>query len=273
MSVSRGPKITTNGLIACFDAGNPQSYPGSGNTWYDISGYGHDATFLSAPDWHEGSGFMAFDGARKCYFDIPSGVAYWPDSDFTYEICLREMTDTGTESLNTTNIQKIPFGNKGYNTTNDGFCWTHASSPNDLYAQVGEFGSNGFNRSAVICSSGTTPIQAKRSNAGYQWHHLTAIVSNKRSQFPKTSLEVWTFQYGPNYGRAQFDNYNAVKNGVLTIDDLYLNGERYGIGCGRGVSSAWTGDIAFVRVYNRKLTEPEVRQNKNAFLEKFKNYE
>lgn len=272
MSVSRGPKIVTNGLIACFDAGNPQSYPGSGNTWYDISGYGHDATFLSTPDWHEGSGFMAFDGVRRCYFDIPSGVAYWPDSDFTYEICLREMTDTGTSPLNTTNMQRVPFGNKSYNNASDGFCWTHAATPNDLYAQVNDF-TNGFSRSAIISSFATGATLLRQSNAGYQWHHLTAIVGNKRSQFPTSTLESWTFQYGPSYGHTQLDNFTGTNTGVLTIDDLYLNGERYGIGCGRGLDAIWTGDIAFVRVYNRKLTEPEVRQNKNAFLEKFKNYE
>ena len=33
-----GPNVVTDGLFMYFDAGNVQSYPGSGNTWYDLAG-------------------------------------------------------------------------------------------------------------------------------------------------------------------------------------------------------------------------------------------
>ncbi len=41
MALAHSPKIATNGLILCLDAINPKSYPGSGNTWFDISGRGN----------------------------------------------------------------------------------------------------------------------------------------------------------------------------------------------------------------------------------------
>jgi hypothetical protein len=38
MAVYGGPDIVTDGLVLCLDAGNSKSYPGSGATWFDISG-------------------------------------------------------------------------------------------------------------------------------------------------------------------------------------------------------------------------------------------
>ena len=36
MGVAYNPKIVTNGLVLCLDAGNTKSYPGSGNSWIDV---------------------------------------------------------------------------------------------------------------------------------------------------------------------------------------------------------------------------------------------
>jgi hypothetical protein len=38
MATIYSPKIITDGLVLALDAANPRSYPGSGNTWYDLSG-------------------------------------------------------------------------------------------------------------------------------------------------------------------------------------------------------------------------------------------
>jgi len=48
MSYSNGPKIVTGGLVLYLDAGNSKSYPGSGNTWYDLSGNNHNITLGSS---------------------------------------------------------------------------------------------------------------------------------------------------------------------------------------------------------------------------------
>jgi hypothetical protein len=37
MGVGYNPKISTNGLVLCLDAGNTKSYPGTGTTWFDLS--------------------------------------------------------------------------------------------------------------------------------------------------------------------------------------------------------------------------------------------
>tara|TARA_B100000287_G_scaffold135922_1_gene127887 strand:- start:451 stop:1176 length:726 start_codon:yes stop_codon:yes gene_type:complete len=47
-----GPRIPQSGLQLCLDASNPKSYPGSGTTWYDISGNDRDFTCASAPTFN-----------------------------------------------------------------------------------------------------------------------------------------------------------------------------------------------------------------------------
>jgi hypothetical protein len=48
MSVAGGPNIVTSGLLVCVDAANSKSYPGSGNTWIDLTGKGYTATINNA---------------------------------------------------------------------------------------------------------------------------------------------------------------------------------------------------------------------------------
>lgn len=47
MGINYSPKIVTDGLVLYLDAANPKSYPGTGTTWYDLSGYGEHGTILT----------------------------------------------------------------------------------------------------------------------------------------------------------------------------------------------------------------------------------
>ena len=63
MGFSRGPKIVTDGLVLALDAGSKKSYPGTGTTWYDLSGNDSDVTLLNSPTFNvSGSGNILFDG-------------------------------------------------------------------------------------------------------------------------------------------------------------------------------------------------------------------
>lgn len=68
MSVHYSPKIVTDGLVCCLDAGNSKSYPGTGTIWYDISGNNKNFTWNSV-SWTNG------------YFNTVSKVATGPASN------------------------------------------------------------------------------------------------------------------------------------------------------------------------------------------------
>jgi hypothetical protein len=63
MSTHYNPRIVTNGLFACWDAKNNKSYPGSGSTWYDISGKGNHLTLYNSPTYD--SGTITFNGISQ----------------------------------------------------------------------------------------------------------------------------------------------------------------------------------------------------------------
>jgi hypothetical protein len=63
MALAHSPRIVTDGLVLCLDAGNTKSYPGSGNTWYDLSGNGKNGTLTNGPTYSSSNGgSIVFDG-------------------------------------------------------------------------------------------------------------------------------------------------------------------------------------------------------------------
>jgi hypothetical protein len=58
--------IVTTGLTMWLDANNPASYPGSGATWFDLSGNGTDQTLVGAPIYTAGTpSYFSFDGVSQ----------------------------------------------------------------------------------------------------------------------------------------------------------------------------------------------------------------
>ena len=57
------PSIVTNGLVLNLDAGDSNSYSGSGTTWSDLSGQGNTATLVNGPTYNSADGgYIEFDG-------------------------------------------------------------------------------------------------------------------------------------------------------------------------------------------------------------------
>jgi hypothetical protein len=56
-------QIITDGLVLNLDAGNPASYPGSGTTWFDLSGFGNNGTLFNGVGYNsDNGGSLVFDG-------------------------------------------------------------------------------------------------------------------------------------------------------------------------------------------------------------------
>ena len=65
MSYHNGPRIVTDGLVIYVDAGNSKSYPGTGTSWYDISGSGNDGTLINDVGFNsDNGGSLVFDGVN-----------------------------------------------------------------------------------------------------------------------------------------------------------------------------------------------------------------
>jgi hypothetical protein len=64
MATSYSPKIITDGLVLCLDAGDRKSYSGSGSTWTDRSGQGNNGTINGATFSSNNNGYFSFDGTN-----------------------------------------------------------------------------------------------------------------------------------------------------------------------------------------------------------------
>ena len=67
-----GGGIVTNNLVLHLDAGDSNSYSGSGTTWTDLSGQGNHATLINNPTYSSNNeGYLNFDGSND-YATLPN---------------------------------------------------------------------------------------------------------------------------------------------------------------------------------------------------------
>jgi hypothetical protein len=65
VAVRYTPKVVTDGLVLCLDAGNPKSYPGTGTTWTDLTRTGNNGTLNNGPTFNSANGgYILFDGVN-----------------------------------------------------------------------------------------------------------------------------------------------------------------------------------------------------------------
>ena len=66
MATNYNPAIVTDGLVLCVDAANSKSYPGSGSTFFDLSGNNRHGTLLNSPAHDtEAGGCFHFDATNE----------------------------------------------------------------------------------------------------------------------------------------------------------------------------------------------------------------
>lgn len=76
-----GPQIATDGLVLFLDASNQKSYPGSGSTWYDLSGNNRNFSLVGSLV-HDS---FYFDGFNDSNYASGSSYSHRND-DYTYNI-------------------------------------------------------------------------------------------------------------------------------------------------------------------------------------------
>lgn len=84
MALNHAPRMVTANLVGFWDALHPGSYPGSGTTWYDISGNDNHATMMRTPLGYLANGAFTFNG--NGYFSIANNADWKLAGDAT--VCL-----------------------------------------------------------------------------------------------------------------------------------------------------------------------------------------
>ena len=112
---SYNPKIITNGLIGHWDSANLKSYPGSGTTWYDLSGNGYNATMSNVT---YSSGYMSFNGTSSYVTapvpapaSTPITFEFWINSDSSSPVGIFDTAPNVTNVLRNYSAGNIEWWN------------------------------------------------------------------------------------------------------------------------------------------------------------------
>ena len=227
-----GPKIKTDNLLLHLDAGSYQSYPKTGNIWYDLSGNNHHAY---------GDPGSVISGSDDVNFPVwqsdNGGQFYFGGSDG-----LTIQTDLGTQTTHT--IES--FFNMD-SATYHYFCDARNSS-GDYY--FWNYSSHNINVEGKLTADDPETYQAN-SNWFDRWVHIAIVNTGAGSQL---------FIDGVQITDSRLKSSTAI--------DTRL-GTDFRIGCRYTGSSRWIGYYGNFKIYSTALTPNEVLQNFNASKARF----
>lgn len=97
MAVSYSPRVITESLILCLDAGNKYSYPGSGTIWTDLAG-SNDGTLINGPSFSNANGgSIVFDGSNDHILGTLPLIPF--NSSVTIEAVIRLNNTSSTKNI------------------------------------------------------------------------------------------------------------------------------------------------------------------------------
>ena len=248
------PPIVTNGLVLNLDAANMKSYPKSGTTWRDLSGFNNSGSLTNGPTFNSANGgSIVFDGVND-YVGFNTSASI---STLAFSISC-------VVSVDTTNLAYMRFISKG----NYGF------TPGYLLQRFGEVGGLRFSLgigSATSSPATSTFVYTTDTYQPNQTYYLTMVstgtylylyVNNSKANLTKYTNTGGTLENNTDL------NYTAINSGLsITTSDKFSVGAYSN--ASTAVSEYLNGKVFNVRAYNRALSPSEVAQNYNAQKSRF----
>ena len=93
MSIAYNYSIPTNGIVQCLDAANSRSYPGSGSTWFDISGNRHHISLGPSVTFQSGVGKGVLEFAKNSNGYGQNNTLNLSSSDYTVISFVRKLSN------------------------------------------------------------------------------------------------------------------------------------------------------------------------------------
>ncbi len=230
MGTSYSPKIVTDGLVGYWDPADKNSYPGSGTTLSDLSGYGNHGTISGAT--FDSNGYFVFDGSNDSVdcgddtsLDITSTItlSVWVNMDVAGddETDIQFLGRDGTDSPQARNYEIMAWANDG-----------------KIYYQNWTSNTNNY----VAWNSGVWQANT--------WYCFTATYDGSNDRI---------------YTNGVLDCTPHAHTGAIDNDDISFT-----IGYRKGQNHRYMdGKIGPAFVYNRALTATEIQQNFEAHRHRF----
>jgi hypothetical protein len=232
MSVFAGPNAVENGLILCLDAANSKSYPGSGTTWTDLSGNGNNGTLVNGPTYSaNNNGYLSVDGGSQYIIIVNTNYPSSVSDAFSVESFLNIPSDaTWSDGTNYGNI-----------LTRGTYAGSHGLarlvSDNDIAFWVRGDSGLGY-ASATIGRD--------------RWYHCIGTWSGSTAKIYIDGSLV--------------SSSNLSLAGSFESTVWYIASTQ---GLAGAVGNRFKGSVANAKIYNRELSDLEVKQNFNALRGRF----
>lgn len=241
MAFRRGPNMVMEGLVLKIDAANSKSYPGSGNTVYDISPYGNvnNLTISNFPFNSTNKVFESNGTSSNMYRNDAGSNEDW-NINKTGQISIEYTAnyDSLTRSLD----GGFTYGDIFGNSINGSYQWTFEKSVNTLLFRVQTGGVN----YAIIVNPSTIVLG--------QLNHFVATYSTLNG-----SMNLYV--NGTLVG--QLTTPTGLSFSQPTSSRKKLSQSREG-------QYSFLGDLQTLAIYNKALSIDEVLQNYNGLKGRFK---
>ena len=223
MAVGYNPRIVTNGLVLCLDAGNTRSYPGSGTTWTNLT---NNAVTTISGTTSFSTGSLSFNGTNTFAALSVSGLTTVATIEMLVKIKNHAVSDFGAAPV-AWDAYSVWYGNTiatgaiGFNTSNG-----------DLYG---------------LSSSNVTNLGIINN-----WKH---IIFEMRSDVSYTNNKIYVNGISQTLSQV---------TGTENASNRSLNSGSGGISGNIRADYKTNMDLSVFKIYNRVLTDAEIRQNFNA---------
>jgi hypothetical protein len=231
MGIAYNPRIVTDGLVLALDAANSKSYPGSGTTWTDLSGFGNNVTITNGPSFSNGE--------------------FTLDADAYFQASNNFMGTTDATNVSYSFFMKFNWGTPiGYKT-------------------IFGFQQSNFDRVAnFVLNTGSNNLQFDLRNAGTANRDIFNY--NMSAYANQTSLITYTFDSGTHRLYVNGNLVSTQTDSLTTFPTWSTGAGGFGVG-NNLASSRFLGGGAFshMLVYLKTLTPQEIQQNFNATRSRF----
>jgi hypothetical protein len=263
MGVAGGPDMIENGLILALDANDRNSYPGTGTTWFDISGNNRNFTLVNSPLYVTGSNskYFNFDGINEyatlsIASDNPVKIENFIFKNHTIETWFNLSTLTPRLNDNTEVVQAIitwpgnhnPVGIVRTSPTSSVLLQTNHLWPSSLSGEsvfATEITLTGSNANLIITGSWVCIHDIINYSTTQSFTYVNGVNINTRNQVPTSSMNS-----------SQGNPANTINIGAARDSSTY----RWYVN---------NGGISSVRLYNTAMSAEQVLQNYNAQKSKF----
>jgi hypothetical protein len=235
--IIQGQNLITNpvndsSLLVWLDAGDTDSYPGTGTTWTDLTGNGANATLTNSPVYTSGdSGYFNFNGTDESATVTTTtalNALNGNTNSYTVELWVRS-TDPTLLDASARIIEKRTTGGTPYP-----FSWQpifNTVPANELRCFI--FGTQ-------------VPFGIPGNNDNLwngNWHQIVMVVDNSQDL-------ILTYRDGTNVD----SDTNTTTTTATNTGNIFI---------ARSVDNTafTTFDCSILRIYNKALTAQEVSQN------------